>query len=190
MTAGRGIIHSEMPERAEGRLRGFQLWVNLPGKLKMTVPRYQDVSAGRIASVQRDGATVRVIAGEAFGTQGAASTLISVRLLDVALERESIFEIDVPDSHACFIYIYEGWVNAPDKAGNARTLERGTLAVLEGSDTVKVTAGNAGAKLLFADAEPIREPIARYGPFVMNTREELVKAFEDYSSGALDSATA
>jgi hypothetical protein len=190
MTAGRGIIHSEMPERAEGRLRGFQLWVNLPGKLKMTAPRYQDVSAGRIASVQRGGATVRVIAGDAFGTQGAASTLIPVRLLDVTLAPESTFEIDVPDSHACFVYIYEGSVNAPDKAGNARALERGTLAVLEGSDAVKVTAGNAGAKLLFADAEPIREPIARYGPFVMNTRDELVKAFEDYSSGALDSATA
>ena len=91
MTAGRGIIHSEMPERAEGRLRGFQLWVNLPGKLKMTVPRYQDVTASRIASVERDGATVRVIAREAFGAQGAATTLIPVRLLDVAsrLERAS-----------------------------------------------------------------------------------------------------
>ena len=190
MTAGRGIIHSEMPERAEGRLRGFQLWVNLPGKLKMTAPRYQDVSAGRIASVQRGGATVRVIAGDAFGTQGAASTLIPVRLLDVTLAPESTFEIDVPDSHACFVYIYEGSVNAADEVRKARTLERGTLAVLEGSEAVKVTAGNTGAKLLFADAEPIREPIARYGPFVMNTRDELVKAFEDYSSGALDSATA
>jgi quercetin 2,3-dioxygenase len=188
MTAGRGIIHSEMPERAEGRLRGFQLWVNLPGKLKMTAPRYQDVSAGRIASVEREGATVRVIAGEAFGTPGAASTLIPVRLLDVTLAPDSAFEIDVPDSHACFAYVYEGWVNAPDKAGKPRTLERGTLAVLEGSDAVKVAAGSAGAKLLFADAEPIREPIARYGPFVMNTREELVKAFEDYSSGALATA--
>jgi len=190
MTAGRGIIHSEMPERAEGRLRGFQLWVNLPGKLKMTAPRYQDVSAGRIASVKRGGVTVRVIAGDAFGTQGAASTLIPVRLLDVTLAPESTFEIDVPDSHACFVYIYEGSVKAADEVGKARTLERGTLAVLEGSDAVKVTAGHAGTKLLFADAEPIREPIARYGPFVMNTRDELVKAFEDYSSGALDSATA
>ena len=190
MTAGRGIIHSEMPERAEGRLRGFQLWVNLPGKLKMTAPRYQDVSAGRIASVERAGATVRVIAGDAFGTQGAASTLIPVRLLDVTLAPESTFEIDVPDSHACFVYIYDGSVNAADEVGKARTLERGTLAVLEGSEAVKVTAGNTGAKLLFADAEPIREPIARYGPFVMNTRDELVKAFEDYSSGALDNVSA
>jgi quercetin 2,3-dioxygenase len=186
MTAGRGIIHSEMPERAEGRLRGFQLWVNLPGKLKMTSPRYQDVSASRIASVVRNGATVRVIAGEAFGTQGAASTLMPVRLLDVALAPEASFELDLPESHACFVYAYEGWVDAPDKADKTRTLERGTLAVLEGKGAVKLSAGSAGAKLLYADAEPIREPIARYGPFVMNTREELVKAFEDYSSGALD----
>src|SRR5207344_3354629 len=85
MTAGRGIIHSEMPERADGRLRGFQLWVNLPGKLKMRPPRYQDVPAARIASVAREGAIVRVIAGEAFGTQGAASTLIPVRLLDITI---------------------------------------------------------------------------------------------------------
>src|SRR5574341_2176337 len=85
MTAGRGIIHSEMPERAEGRLRGFQLWVNLPARLKLTPPRYQDIAAARIASMAREGATLRVIAGEAFGIQGAASTLIPVRLLDVAI---------------------------------------------------------------------------------------------------------
>jgi quercetin 2,3-dioxygenase len=190
MTAGRGIIHSEMPERADGRLRGFQLWVNLPARLKMTPPRYQDVSAARIPSINRDGATVRVIAGRAFGAQGAASTLIPIRLLDLVLASEAHFQIDVPDSHACFVYVYEGAVSAPDRAGGLRELERGTLAVLEGSDAVELKAGGAGAKVLFADAEPIREPIARYGPFVMNTRAELAKAFEDYSSGALDKATA
>src|SRR3954451_12305074 len=108
MTAGRGIIHSEMPERAQGRLRGFELWINLPGKLKMIAPRYQDVSASRIASVEHEGATVRVIAGEAFGTQGAANTLIPVRLLDVAFAPSARFEIDLPESHTCFVYAYEG----------------------------------------------------------------------------------
>src|SRR6476646_782285 len=93
MTAGRGIIHSEMPERAQGRLRGFQLWVNLPGKLKMTAPRYQDVRAGRIASASRNGATVRVIAGEAYGVTGAADTLMPVRLLDVKVDADAVFEI-------------------------------------------------------------------------------------------------
>ena len=190
MTAGRGIIHSEMPERADGRLRGFQLWVNLPGKLKMRPPRYQDVPAARIASVARDGATVRVIAGEAFGTQGAASTLIPVRLLDLAIEAQGRFAIEVPDSHACFIYVYEGAVQAPDRSGNQREIPKGNLAVLDGTGGVTLAAGPAGAKVLFADAEPIREPVARYGPFVMNTREELTQAFEDYSRGTLDRATA
>ncbi len=117
MTAGRGIIHSEMPERADGRLRGFQLWVNLPGRLKMSAPRYQDVSAARIASTASGGATIRVIAGDAFGVAGAASTLIPVRLLDVAISPDATFEIDVPDSHACFVYVYEGAVHGPDRAG-------------------------------------------------------------------------
>jgi redox-sensitive bicupin YhaK (pirin superfamily) len=190
MTAGRGIIHSEMPERADGRLRGFQLWVNLPAKLKMHPPRYQDVRAARIASVASAGATVRVIAGEALGTQGAASTLIPVRLLDVAMVPEAAFEIEVPDTHACFVYVYEGAVLAPDRMGKHREVPKGTLAVLEGTGGVRLSAGGAGAKLLFADAEPIREPVARYGPFVMNTREELTQAFEDYSRGTLDRVTA
>jgi redox-sensitive bicupin YhaK (pirin superfamily) len=190
MTAGRGIIHSEMPERAEGRLRGFQLWINLPARLKMTAPRYQDVAAARIASVVHDGATMRVIAGEAFGTQGAVSTLIPVRLLDVAIAPGARFEIDIPASHACFIYAYDGTVHGADRVGQNCELPKGTLAVLEGDSSVVLTAGSADAKLLFADAEPIREPVARYGPFVMNTREELAKAFQDYSQGVLDQAIA
>ena len=146
--------------------------------------------AGRAhRSVARDGATVRVIAGEAFGTQGAASTLIPVRLLDIAVAAQGGFEIDVPDSHACFIYVYEGRV-APDRAERARVRKGGCWHVLDGTGGVDVVAGEAGAKVLFADAEPIREPVARYGPFVMNTREELTQAFEDYSRGTLDRVTA
>jgi redox-sensitive bicupin YhaK (pirin superfamily) len=190
MTAGRGIIHSEMPERADGRLRGFQLWVNLPARLKMSPPRYQDVPAGRIASTVSGGATIRVIAGNAFGVAGAASTLIPVRLLDVEIGPDATFEIDVPDSHACFVYVYEGTSNAPDRAGKPRELSKGELAVLEGSGAVTLASGGSGAKLLFADGEPICEPVARYGPFVMNTRDELVKAFDDYSRGELDQITA
>jgi redox-sensitive bicupin YhaK (pirin superfamily) len=99
-------------------------------------------------------------------------------------------EIPVPDLQACFIYVYEGVVHAQDRAGDRREVPKGTLAVMEGTDGVTLAAGSAGAKLLFADGEPIREPVARYGPFVMNTREELAKAVEDYSRGALDRATA
>ena len=190
MTAGRGIIHSEMPERAEGKLRGFQLWVNLPGKLKMNPPRYQDVSAARIASATSGGATARVIAGQAFGVAGAANTLIPVRLLDVKVTPGATFEIDLPDSHACFVYVYEGTVRGFDSAGKTREVIKGELALLEGGAGVSLAAGDVGAKLLFTDGEPIGEPVARYGPFVMNTRDELVKAFDDYSRGELDQVAA
>jgi redox-sensitive bicupin YhaK (pirin superfamily) len=175
-----------MPERADGRLRGFQLWVNLPSRLKMSAPRYQDVPAQRIASVERAGTTVRVIAGEAFGTQGPAGTLIPVRLLDLAMPPDAEFDIDVPDSRACFVYAYEGAVHAPDASAARRELGKGSLAILSGSGGVSLTAGSAGARLLYADGEPIGEPVARYGPFVMNTRDELVKAFDDYQRGVLD----
>src|SRR5689334_17598724 len=171
MTAGRGIIHSEMPERAQGRLRGFQLWVNLPAALKMTPPRYQDIARQKIPSVRHARATVRVIAGEAFGAAGPANTLIPVRLLDVSIEPEATFAIGVADTHACFAYVYEGAASARQKNGTPRVLETGTLAVLEGSGDVELNAGAEGAKVLLADALPINEPVARYGPFVMNTRE-------------------
>ena len=188
MTAGRGIIHSEMPERAEGRLRGFQLWVNLPAKLKMIAPRYQDVRASRIASVSKNGAMVRVIAGEGFGVKGAADTLMPVRLLDVAINANAAFEIDAPDEHSCFVYVYQGEVRGTDRSGKPVDIASGFLAVLMGTEGVRLEAGKSGAKLLFADGKPIREPVARHGPFVMNTREEVQKAFEDYSRGELVSA--
>ena len=188
MTAGSGIIHSEMPERAQGRLRGFQLWVNLPGKLKMIAPRYQDVRAQRIAAATTNGATARVIAGEAFGVHGAADTLIPVRLLDVKVDANCAFEIDVPQEHACFIYVYEGNVRVTDRSGAPAEVGSGTLALLVGNGGVRLEAGESGAKLLFADGKPIREPVARHGPFVMNTRDELQKAFEDYSRGQLVNA--
>ena len=188
MTAGRGIIHSEMPERADGRLRGFQLWVNLPGKLKMTSPRYQDVRASRIASSSGNGTIVRVIAGESQGVKGAADTLTPVRLLDVAIEANAAFEIGVPDEHACFVYVYEGDARVAGRDGGLVDVASGFLAVLAGDGAVRLEAGTSGAKVLFADGKPIREPIARYGPFVMNTREEVQKAFEDYSRGELVSA--
>ena len=188
MTAGSGIIHSEMPERAQGRLRGFQLWVNLPGKLKMIAPRYQDVPASRIEAASQDGATIRVIAAEAFGVKGAVDTLMPVRLLDLAIDANAAFEIGVPDEHASFVYVYEGEVRGTDRNGQPLDITSGSLGVLVGTQGVRLEAGESGAKLLFADGKPIREPIARYGPFVMNTREEVQKAFEDYSRGELVSA--
>ncbi|MFN0041218.1 MAG: pirin family protein [Burkholderiales bacterium] len=188
MTAGSGIIHSEMPEHAEGRLRGFQLWVNLPGALKMRAPRYQDVPASRIASAMWGRAKVRVIAGEAFGVKGPAQTLIPVRLLDVAIEENGALEIDMPAGHNAFAYVYEGSVAGVDAAGVRKVLSRGTLAVFEGSSGLHLAAGETGAKMLLANGQPIGEPVARHGPFVMNTREEIHKAFEDFQQGRLDRA--
>jgi redox-sensitive bicupin YhaK (pirin superfamily) len=111
-----------------------------------------------------------------------------VRLLDVAIEANAAFEIEVPDEHACFVYVYEGELRGAGREGSPVDIARGSLAVLMGAGGVRLEAGEAGAKLLFADGRPIREPIARYGPFVMNTREEVQKAFEDYSRGELVSA--
>src|SRR5258706_10791129 len=137
MTAGSGIIHSEMAGRGGGRLRGFQLWVNLPAKLKMISPRYQDVQASRIASASQNGATVRVIAGDGFGVKGAADTLMPVRLLDVAIDANAAFEIDVPDEHACFVYVYEGEVRGPGRDGNPVDIASGSLGVLVGTAAVR-----------------------------------------------------
>jgi redox-sensitive bicupin YhaK (pirin superfamily) len=106
-------------------------------------------------------------------------------LLDVTVAANAAFEIDVPDDHACFVYVYEGEISAPDGGGNNVAVTRGSLAVLEGERGVRLQAGRDGAKLLLADGKPLREPIARYGPFVMNTREEVQQAFEDYSRGEL-----
>lgn len=180
MTAGRGIIHSEMPERAEGRLRGFQLWVNLPARLKMVAPRYQDTPAARIPQAQAGDVTVRVIAGEAFGVSGPVQTLIPVRLLQAHLPANTSLSLPLPDAHSCFAYVYGGTVTS---AG--QTLSQGTLAVFEGGDRIELQAGPEEAQVLICDALPIAEPVARYGPFVMNTREELVKAFDDYQRGVL-----
>jgi len=112
--------------------------------------------------------------------------LIPVRLLDVSIGPNAAFEIDVPESHACFVYVYEGAAHGLDRGAQSRQLTKGELAVLEGSGIVKLAAGTSPVQLLFADGAPIREPVARYGPFVMNTRDELVKAFGDYSRGELD----
>lgn len=180
MTAGRGIIHSEMPERAEGRLRGFQLWVNLPAALKMVPPRYQDMPSARFAIKESDGVSLRVIAGEALGCKGPVETLIPVRLMTATLAEGARFELAVPKAHNCFVYVYAG-----EGKCAGQSVETGTLAVLEGGDRVLFDAGAKGASFLLCDGMPIGEPIARHGPFVMNTREEILRAFHDYEKGVL-----
>jgi redox-sensitive bicupin YhaK (pirin superfamily) len=186
MTAGRGIVHSEMPEQEEGLMRGFQLWVNLPAKDKMGPPRYQEFPPAEIPRVERpDGVTVRVVAGEAAGAHGAVHGIATEPLyLDVALAARAQFLQPVPADSTAFVYVFEGEAEVgAGAAGAGRAVGAGELAVLGEGDAVAMDAGTSPARLLLLAARPLREPVARYGPFVMNTREEIHQAFRDYQEG-------
>lgn len=181
MTAGRGIIHEEMPEQENGLMWGFQLWVNLPAKSKMVAPRYQDIPAEQIPAVEREGAKVRVVAGEFGGVRGPVEAIVTEPLLlDVELAAGASIEVPFPKEKAGFFYVALGSVAVGEKTVRGRQ-----IAVPADGDGLALTAGDQGARLLVAAANPIREPIARYGPFVMNTEAELMQAFADFQSGRL-----
>lgn len=183
MTAGRGIVHSEMPEQEDGLMWGFQLWVNLPAQDKMTAPRYQDIDPGAIPVAGRaDGVRVRVIAGRVDGLDGAVSGIATEpTYLDVTLPAGTSFSHDLPAEHAAFVYVFEG---AARIGGAADTVARGELAVLGAGETVSLAAGaEQDARLLLVAGRPLGEPVARYGPFVMNTDAEIRQAMEDYRAG-------
>jgi len=182
MTAGSGIIHSEMPQQESGLMAGFQLWVNLPAKLKMTRPRYQDLGPETIPEAQIGDARVRVIAGTAGGKRGPVEEIVTEPLmLDVAVPASGTFQQAIAEGHNSFVYVFEGSI----LVGPRRVqVQRGQLAVLDEGDTVQVSSESSGRFLLLA-GRPLGEPVARQGPFVMNTREELIQAFEDYQSGRL-----
>uniref|UniRef100_UPI00260B2B15 pirin family protein n=1 Tax=Oleiagrimonas sp. TaxID=2010330 RepID=UPI00260B2B15 len=181
MTAGRGIVHSEMPEQEEGLMRGFQLWVNLPAKDKMTAPRYQDIAPEKIPDVvPYAGVKVRVVAGRFGDTEGPINGVATKPLyLDVALEPGASLQVPVPSGHNAFAYVFEG--DAARVAGE--TLGRSELAVLSDGDTVQLDAGDHATRVLLVAGRPLREPVARYGPFVMNTRKEIIEAVEDFNAG-------
>ncbi len=185
MTAGRGIIHSEMPEQQEGRMRGFQLWINLPAREKMTAPRYQEFEPQRIPTVEVAAARVKVIAGTVEGVSGPiAQPATEPTYLDIELPPGAQFIHDLPAGHAGFVYVYEGAVGIG--AGEIVTpVETHDLAVLGDTGAVHIEArtGAAPARLILVAGKPLREPVAKYGPFVMNTREELMQAFQDFQSG-------
>ena len=181
MTAGRGIVHSEMPEQEEGLMWGFQLWVNLPAKDKMTAPRYQDIDPDDIRGVEReDGVRVRVIAGEVDGVNGAVTAVATDPVyLDVTVPAGAAFRHALPAEHSAFVYFFEGTARVGD---GADTVRRGELAVLGRGDDALVTSAE-GARCLLVAGRPLDEPVARYGPFVMNTEAEIRQAFEDYRAG-------
>jgi len=186
MTAARGIVHSEMPEQDEGLLEGFQLWVNLPAARKMDAPAYQEHPAADIPQEQREGGVlVRVIAGEtASGTRGPVEQPLTEPLyLDVELPPDTLFSETLPADHNAFALVIVGTLDAEDFAGKTLQFGRDELAVLSHGDQVKLRAGPEGARFLLVAGRPLNEPVARGGPFVMNTKAEIRQAFEDYDSG-------
>jgi len=188
MTAGRGIIHSEMPEQQEGRMAGFQLWVNLAAKDKMTAPAYRDVPPADVPALTlANGAKVRVIAGTALGVAGAVSRPTTEPLvLDITLPAGETFDAALPAGHNAFVYVFGGGV--VDVGGEAATrVESERMAVLANdaaADGVRLTAVQPARVLLVAGA-PLNEPIAQYGPFVMNTTAQIHEAVADFQRGVL-----
>lgn len=189
MTAGAGIVHSELPTekilRNGGRVHGFQLWVNLPQAAKMHRPRYQDLTRDRIPVVDIGGGQAVVIAGEAYGTQGAADTFLPVTYVHVSLRPGASTVLDAPSDQIAFLYVF----------GGDATILPSQHAVIEGDSVffdaepgaIAFEAGGEGVEMLVGIAELLREPVVRYGPFVMNTKAEIYKAFDDYNAGLMGS---
>jgi redox-sensitive bicupin YhaK (pirin superfamily) len=192
MTAARGIIHSEMPQQSEGRMRGFQLWLNLPSREKMLPARYRDIPAAEIPQLTRaQGGSVKVIAGtlelDGHTLRGPVNGHGEIPgtdplYLDVRLPAGAEFSAAAPSGHTAILYADEGSAEV-GPTGATAPLEQRAAAVLSDGDRVRVQASAAGAQFLLLAARPLREPVVSYGPFVMNTREEIEQAVADYRSG-------
>jgi hypothetical protein len=184
MTAGRGLVHSEFPEQEEGLMWGFQLWVNLPARDKLTAPRYQDIQGDKIPEVALGaGARARIIAGNINGVEGPINAVATEPVyLDLLLDGGAAYTAALPEGHNVFAYVYQG---DAEIGGTATSIQRGELAVLSHGATLPVVAGKDGARLIVVAGRPLNEPVARYGPFVMNTAEEIHQAFADYRAGRL-----
>lgn len=182
MTAGRGVIHSELPEQEEGLMEGFQLWLNLPAARKMQAPWYRDFKSPELPRLRTaEGADVTVIAGQSAGTAGAVQREVTEPLyLDIHLPAGAHFEQALPASHNAFIYVYRGQVQL-----GGQTVPIQKMAILAndaGSDGVRVQA-DQDSRLLLIAGKPLREPIVQYGPFVMNSKQEIYQAVTDFQSG-------
>ena len=180
MTAGRGVIHSEMPEQTEGLARGFQLWLNLPRDKKMIDPAYNDIPMEKIPQVDFGSGQAKIIAGQFMGVTGPGKPHTGMLYHDIYLDENAHFEMPVDDGWNIFIYVYEGSV-VLDQA-----VSKGMLAVFDTSGDLKFQAGTVNTRFIVVAGEPLNEPVARGGPFVMNTRGEVMQAFEDYHNGLLD----
>jgi len=187
MTAGRGIVHSEMPEQEAGLMHGFQLWVNLPRADKMTEPHYREYSADEIPVETRDtGAEVRVISGTThLGTRGPVTDVVTEPLyLDVRLSQKARFIEEIPESHSAFVYVVKGQVFViEDDEDAGQVVDTRSLAVLGDGERVEIVGLTDAAHILVVTGRRLDEPVARGGPFVMNTRAEVLQAAMDYQSG-------
>ncbi len=189
MTAGRGLVHSEMPEQQAGRMRGFQLWVNLPAAQKMTAPRYQEFAPEQMPMVQAaEGVRVKAIAGEVADRDGVRvrgpieQPATSPLYLDIALDADAQWVFDLAEDHSAFVYVYEGDVTVGD-GEHARQVKTQALGVLGGGTRLQLRSDSPATRLILVAGRPLREPVARYGPFVMNTREEVMQAVVDFQEG-------
>jgi len=183
MSAASGIIHSEMPQQAEGRMRGFQLWLNLPGKEKMRPAAYREISSREIPVLSFENVEVRLIAGKLKDkTAPISGGSTDPYYFDVHLAPGAVFEAPVPAGHNAFIYVYEGEARVGEEK---KALPDRAAGLLSDGSEVKISAGDKGARVLVLAGKPLREPVVQYGPFVMNTREEIEQAVADYQSGAL-----
>ena len=179
MTAGKGVVHSEMPEQSEGLMRGFQLWLNLPKEKKMIDPSYHDIQADKIPSVSLENAKVKVISGEFQSTKGPGRPHTGVLYLDVHLNKASSISIPINENWNAFIYVYEGEIESN------LSVPKGNLGVLDTDGIFECRSISSDTKFILAAGEPLNEPVARGGPFVMNTKGEVLQAFDDYQSGKL-----
>jgi redox-sensitive bicupin YhaK (pirin superfamily) len=183
MTSGRGILHEEMPKRGpSGNVNGFQLWVNLPARFKRSQPRYQEIGSESIPTMEVEGAKVRVVAGEYGGMQGPVTEIAARPLyMDVSLEPGAAFHLPIPQEHAVYVYIFEGEA-AFERDGDA--IEAVSMVVYGKGESLRVKASpETKARFLLMAGAPIKEPIVPYGPFVMNTQEEIRQAFIDLQNG-------
>jgi len=187
MTSGSGIMHEEMPRRSpQGNIYGFQLWVNLPAALKMSPPRYQEISADTIPTIERNGTRIRVVAGEIDSVGGPATEIAANPVyMDVALEPGVEFIQPIPDGHTAVLYVFEGrGLFGLDEQGRGGAVEAVNLIVLGDGDHLKVrAASDSPVRFMLMAGAPFHEPIVPYGPFVMNTQAEIQQAFEDLRNG-------
>ncbi len=188
MTAGKGVIHSEMPQQTEGKMRGFQVWLNLPAKNKLTPARYQDVAGATIPAYVLDGVTIKAIAGKTIANATDIAGYFDVEdteplYLDIHLSAGSAVTIDVPESHNAFTYNYDGEIVIGESETPSKPQHLSRLS--EGKQVILKNMGEEEARVIFLAGAPLQEPIAQYGPFVMNTPEEIDQAIVDFRAGSL-----